>query len=233
MNQDCKFDTLLKQGLLLAAAEEADALRQDEAAAFSPKYQKFREELLKNPFRCAKRKKQPVWKKALQIAACLLLVCAIGFGAVMVISPAARAGIMRWIRTVGEIGVSYNFYAEPMNRVPPRYDIGALPEGYVETERHEMVKRAGVFYQSEDRPRIYFGYLYMEEGIGLGIGTKGAELSDVEVNGCAGHFYYSPDGSESNSLVWMDEEAGLLFSIDMWAEKDEILRLAESVYLAE
>jgi len=115
--------------------------------------------IAENPFRYAKRKKHPVWKKAFQIAACLLLVCAVGFGAAMVLSPSARAGFMRWIRTVGVTGVTYDFYAEPMEQVPPRYEIGALPAGYVETE--------------------------------------------------------------------------LLFSIDMWAEKDEILRLAGSVYLVE
>ncbi len=45
--------------------------------------------------------------------------------------------------------------------------------------------------------------------------------------------HYYPDGSSSNTIVWMDEEAGLLFTLDMQADKDELLRLAESVYLAE
>lgn len=233
MKQDWTFDSLLEQGLLLAAAKDAEELDQDAEVEFSPKYQKFRKEFLKDPFRCARRKKRPVWKKVLQTAAGLLLAAALGLAALLAVSSEARAGLLQWVRTVGDTSVCYDFFAEPTNQVPPRYEIGALPEGYVEAERNADPKIVSVFYRSENNPRIYLEYMYMEEGVGPLLDTRGVEVSDIEVHGCKGDFYYCPDGTGSNAIVWADETAGILFSIDMWAERDEILRVAESVYLAE
>ena len=103
----------------------------------------------------------------------------------------------------------------------------------MEAERNADPKIVSVFYRSENNPRIYLEYMYMEEGVGPLLDTRGVEVSDIEVHGCKGDFYYCPDGTGSNAIVWADETAGILFSIDMWAERDEILRVAESVYLAE
>lgn len=231
--KNCEFDALLRQGLLRAAAEEADELRHEEVYTFSPEYRKFRSELLEDPFRCARRRKRPLWKKALQAAACFLLAGAVGLGVTAAVSPSARAGLMSWLRTTDGQGVSYDFFAKPMDQVPPRYEIGALPEGYAEIEKNIIPKSSLTVYQNEEGKRITFLYMYMEEGTSLEIDTSGTEFSDVEVNGYEGHFYYVPDGSNSSAIVWMDENAGLLFSLDMWADKDELLRLAESVYLAE
>lgn len=233
MNQDWTFDSLLEQGLLLAAAKDAEELDQDEEVEFSPKYQKFRREFLKDPFRCARRKKRPVWKKVLQTAACLLLAAALGLAALLAVSSEARAGLLQWVRTIGDTSVSYDFYAGPTNQVPPRYEIGALPEGYVEIENNVIPKSRLVIYQNEEGQRITFQYMYMEEGVGLGIETENVEMTEIEVNGWNGYFYLVPNGSDSSAVVWADEQAGLLFSLDMWGALNEILPVAESIFLAE
>lgn len=235
MNQDWTFDDLLRQGLLLAAAEDAEELErnEDEEIAFSPKYLRFREKFLEDPLRYAKRKKRPVWKKVLQTAACLLLSAALGLAVLLAVSSEAQAELKQWIRTVSNTSVSYDFYAEPTNQVPPLYVIGALPEGYAEVKKIEIPKSRLVIYQNEEGQRITFQYMYMEEGVELGIETESIETRDVEVNGCRGYFYFVPDGSDSSAVVWIDEQAGLLFSLDMWGTIDEILSTAESVLLME
>ena len=73
--------------------------------------------------------------------------------------------------------------------------------------------------------------MYMEEGVGLGFGTQNFETKDIEVDGCHGYFYFIPDGSDASAMVWIDEQAGLLFSLDMWGTIDEILPIAESALL--
>lgn len=233
MNQDWTFDDLLKEGLLLAAAKDAEELDRDAEVEFSLKYQQFRKKFLEDPFRYARRKKRPVWKKILQTAACLLLAAALGLAALLVVSPEARAGLIRWIRTVSNTSVSYDFFAEPTNQVPPHYEIGALPEGYAEVERLETPKAVFVTYQNEKGLRIYFQYMRMEEGIETGIDTRGAVISDITVNGCKGNFYFFPDGVESNEIVWIDETANLLFCLDMRGERTMILHIAESVSISE
>lgn len=218
---------------MLAAAEDTEELHQNDEIEFSPKYQRFRKRFLKDPFRYARRKKKPVWKKVLQTAACLLLASIIGLGAVMTVSPSACAEIIRWIRMVTNTDVSYNFFAEPTNQVPPRYEIGDLPDGFVEIEYVAIPKSSLVIYQNAEGQRITFQYMYMEDGVSLGIDTKNVNTVDIEVNGCSGYFYFVSDETDSSAIAWIDEQEGLLFSLDMWGTIDEILPVAESVFLSE
>lgn len=232
MQQDGTFDALLIEGLLLAASEEAEELKNVKTVDFSPTYLKFRDKLLKDPFRYAKRRKRPLWKKALQIAACLLLAMAIGLGAVMTVSPVARAEIVRWFREVYETYFFYRFVDDYEPGELPVYEIGEVPEGYVETDQEELGDFRRVTYQNTNGDRLWFAYVWMRDGFGWALNSVGVEVLDVDVNGCKGEFYYYPDESGTNCVIWRDEDASLMFCVDMFGKKEEILHVAESVFLA-
>ncbi len=233
MQQSGTFDDLLIEGLLLAASEEAEELKKGKPIEFSPSYQKFRDKLLENPFRYARRRKRPLWKKALQIAACFLLAMAIGLGTVMTVNPVARAEIVRWIREVYEYFSVYRFVDDSHLGALPVYEVGELPEGYMKADQEDSEGFHSVTYQNTRGDRIWFAYMWMRQGSGWAVDTEGTEVLDVDVNGCEGEYYYYPDGSGTNSVIWRDEDAGLIFCVDMSGDKEKILQVAAGVFLAK
>ena len=93
---DQALDKLMRQVLIDSLAMDEDGLEQVD---FTPsnRHQQQMQLMLKNPLGWYKRKTKPVWKLALQRVAVVFLVASIGFGSVMVVSPTARAAVIRWV----------------------------------------------------------------------------------------------------------------------------------------
>lgn len=54
-------------------------------------------------------------------------------------------------------------------------------------------------------------------------------VEEVSVAGLPGHFYGITSGNFANTLVWIDDEAGITFMLEAFLEKDTLLRMAESL----
>lgn len=99
MKNPSQEERLLRQALLRAAeADDAQRLADaPEPPPFSPAYQKWERKFLKNPAHLAKKVHRPRWQKALQTAACFLLVLGLMGGTVLIASPSARAALANYM----------------------------------------------------------------------------------------------------------------------------------------
>lgn len=231
-----ELDTLLRRALL--DAEKADWKETMDAA--SPGEPSLRQRrrmgaLLANPEGYARRAAWPVWKRAVRTAACFLLACVLGFGALLAANPTARADFAQWAREWKDGMMGYYFTGLPSQEELPWYEIGEPLEGYVEGDRSKFGSHARIHYYNRSGRRISFSYQRMQQGLMFGVVTDGVEMEieEVTVNGCPGDLYLVTDGTQSSALVWMDEKTELVFTLDAWAGKKELLHMAESVYLSE
>ena len=71
-----------------------------------------------------------------QCAPGVLLMCILAFGGVMAFSPAARAGVIRWVMERYGNRIDFVYSGEQNREALPEYGIAELPEGYVEKERY-------------------------------------------------------------------------------------------------
>lgn len=62
------------------------------------------------------------------------------------------------------------------------------------------------------------------------VGTKAYEHQFVTINEFHGELYICGDGTDTNNLIWIDEERNVLFSINGTLTADELIRIAESFY---
>lgn len=87
---ECKESELLRDILLDAAIEEfAPEFLSTEPVETSRKFQKSMQSLCNNPTKWAKQKQNPSWKKAVKMAAAILLICILSIGMLTLISPKA------------------------------------------------------------------------------------------------------------------------------------------------
>lgn len=118
----------------------------------------------------------------------------------------------------------------------PRYEVTALPEGYEPFQ--DAIITPGSYdigYVNADGDLFWFGYQRMEQGGVLAIqeDTEGMTACEVTVNGCKGWVYCLPDADQHNIIVWIDEEINLQFDISGFFDEDELLHIAESVFLCD
>ena len=155
----------------------------------------------------------------------------------MAVSPTVRAAVVRWVTEWYETHVVYRFSGEQLSGEMPQYEITDLPGGYVEDERVDWPTYISIIYRKandENAPWIYLRYVYMQQGTVNNIGTEGADIIPVTVNGIEGQLYLARNPDESDSTItWIDPDKNIAFVVDAALDADSILHIAESVSLVK
>lgn len=116
-----------------------------------------------------------------------------------------------------------------------QYDLGELPEGFVENPERQFIG-AGMtshFYENEKKEVILFKYAYMQQGALSSVDAENANMIPVFVNNCEGLLVIPKEEDSSSTLMWFDIERNLQFTLDAPLGQEDILHMAESVYLVE
>lgn len=233
MTNDAERSALRELFLDAAAIEFSEELFSTEPVAVSPRFQRQMNDMLVNPQRWAKRRVRPLWKKCVQTAAAILLVCSLSLGTLVAVSPAVRAAVIHWATEWYETHILYRYSGEQISGELPKYEITALPEGYVETERIEMPEYFRASYENAQGQWLWFSYSFMQQGSALDILTEGMEVRDITVNGFDGQIFLSLDPKNDNTLTWIDPDANLQFTVDAFLDESTLLHIAESVALVK
>lgn len=172
-----------------------------------------------------------VWR----YAAAVLLTVTLTFGAVMAVSPQARAAVVQWVRTVYENSVVYRFFNPAPQGALPRYQLTWLPEGFAETDVFCDEEYYYVIYENKENGQGFiFEYQLMHDGTSVtNIPEEGSSITQVEVNGLRGEYYQAPDDADGNLLQFIDETADIIFKISGNIERDSIFNIAEGVILCK
>ena len=235
---DQELDTLMRRVLLDSLKLDAESAASGELAFEpTPRYQRQMAAMLKDPLKWERRRARPLWKNVAQKAAVILLVFSLSLGSLMAVSPTVRAAVVRWVTEWYETHVVYRFSGEQLSGEMPKYEITNLPEGYVEDERVDWPTYISIIYRKandENAPWIYLRYVYMQQGTVNNIGTEGADIIPVTVNGIEGQLYLARNPDESDSTItWIDPDKNIAFVVDAALDADSILHMAESVSLVK
>lgn len=235
---DQELDTLMRRVLLDSLKLDAESTASGELAFEpTPRYQRQMAAMVKDPLKWERRRARPLWKNVAQKAAVILLVFSLSLGSLMAVSPTVRAAVVRWVTEWYETHVVYRFSGEQLSGEMPQYEITDLPEGYVEDERVDWPTYISIIYRKandENAPWIYLRYVYMQQGTVNNIGTEGADIIPVTVNGIEGQLYLARNPDESDSTItWIDPDKNIAFVVDAALDADSILHIAESVSLVK
>lgn len=216
-----------------AAAEAEQALLCALTAEEQP--HQFSEKFEKKIKKLTRRAKHPVGYRVLRYAAVVVLVMATMFGAVLAVSPEARASILGWFLTesVGPYTHYVNADAQglPDAATEMKYDyyLPTLPEGYSLMLETPRVEGKTYLYSGNTGMMLYFNYHYAV-GVGeLFLNVEGYEHERVTVGGVTADLYTTTEEKQCNVIIWNSKHSGVMFQIHADLEKDELIALAESV----
>lgn len=156
-------------------------------------------------------------------------------GVVLTVDSEARASFFAWVKEIYENSIIYQFFNEPQEEGLPSYELGWLPEGYEAVDVYQSETLYNVFcMKGEDVDSAFvFEYSFGANSTLVEILADESkyECKKVTVNGVAADFYRSLDGSETNNLIWLNEQTGIVFMINGYLEESVMLHIAEGVKL--
>ena len=230
-----EFDSLLRRVV-------ADSIRNyteqfsNKDLLFSPSvgYGRQVRMMLSNPLGWAKGRMLPIWKKTLRAVAMIFIIIFVAMGCLIAFSSPVRASLKRWVQEIYDRYISYRYVGEFEGFEIQKYEIAMLPDGYIEVERTQFNNMANVAYKNSDENYIYLQYMFMEAGsLSSYVIEGGAEHYDVIVDGEDGTYWASSEDDSMNTLIWVDSDADLQFTLDAQLPFLDILHMAESVSLCK
>ena len=233
---DQELDQMLRRALLDAAAQEVEALPQ-EPPELSPRHGRSMRAMLRDPLAWARSRRRPALRTAARHAAArhaaaVLLVLVLSAAVLVTVSPQVRADITRWVAEQTGNVLDFQFRGDSPAQPIPQYQITALPEGYVETERTDALDAGNVTYKNSDGDTILLSYTYMYDGaLHRFILNDTDTMSDIRVSGMPGKLILSTEEKNFNRILWIDAAQNLQFTISAAAEESVIITMAESISL--
>ena len=221
---DQELDQMMRRALLDAAAQEAEALPQ-EPPELSPRHGRSMRAMLRDPLAWARSRRRPVLRTAARHAAAVLLV-------LVTVSPQVRADITRWVAEQTGNVLDFQFRGDSPAQPIPQYQITALPEGSVETERTDSFAAGNVTYKNSDGDMILLSYTYMHDGAHDGFILDNTDtVSDIRVSGMPGKLILSSLEDHDSYVTWIDGASNMQFTVSAAIDEVSIIDIAESVSL--
>lgn len=233
---DQELDQMMRRALLDAAAQEAEALPQ-EPPELSPRHGRSMRAMLRDPLAWARSRRRPALRTAARHAAArhaaaVLLVLVLSAAVLVTVSPQVRADITRWVAEQTGNVLDFQFRGDSPAQPIPQYQITALPEGYVETERTDALDAGNVTYKNSDGDTILLDYAYMQDGaLHRFILNDTDTMSDIRVSGMPGKLILSSLEDHDSYVTWIDGASNMQFTVSAAIDEVSIIAIAESVSL--
>ena len=226
---DMELDSLMRRVLTDAITLDAERTL-DAGIAFRPSQRHLEQmrRMLKDPLHWVKNRDRTPLQNAGRWAAVVLLVISLSFGLVMLFSAPARAAVERWIVEWYETHIVYRYSGE-REGILPRYELAGLPEGFAELERTEMYGLTDVIYGNENGELISLTYGSMAQGGATVFVPNEDTVSEVTVGKNQGTLFVPQDPESMKKLLWMDEKAGIHFTLAANLSEADVIELAESL----
>lgn len=229
---DSEFDALLRRAL-----EDAAWARQERVFAaglpeprHTRRYLRWEKKLLADPLGYARRLARPMWQRALRTAAGFLLTFAVLFGAVMAVSPSARAWVVertvQWMETF----TRFRFYGEEARGLSENWRPGYVPEGFEEISA-DWDEVSGVLllsYQGMSDGFIDLDCSPARQGIDFIIDNEHSDYQSLEINDRPADLFASNTEGFPSYLLWSSADGETAFVLTSNIAPNEMISIAES-----
>ena len=227
-------DAILKEATAEAERFRLSILPEDgEPHEFSKRFQRKMEKLIR-------RTNHPIRYQVMRTAAAVALAIVTLFGAVMAVSPEARAAVVGWIKETFGVYAQYsndqvrgNHDADSNNAkqeaIKYEYHLAVIPEGYRELTVVDKIDGKAYVYINDAGEIIQFLYTYGTEKSSLFVETEAYTQYSAFVNEWSADIYIAKKETETNVIIWQDSHTGVLFEIFAMADRDELIKIAETV----
>lgn len=182
--------------------------------------------------RLCRRERHPVFYRIIQrVAAVFLALLLTGIGW-LTIDAEARAATIAWFRSISQSSIVYRFLNPAPQQTLPDYTPTWLPDGFEEQEHHKDDQRSSWYYVSGSDFIVIEVDAY-HSGTVLSLIGDHTGCEEVHVNQFTALFVPADGNSGISNLVWIDEQNGLMFSVDSTLEKSVMLHIADSLELLQ
>lgn len=220
------------QALQAAARQTAEAMlsslpsRQVCAHTFSETFLQKNHPLLRKYSRKAAARR--VWQRV----AVVLLVMLLSATTWLTVDTHAREKLFRWTKETFENMFVYHIDGGNIEKEYCGYEPTWLPEGFAlaDSDHSDEFGFDYYYYENAETGQVFYINCNFMKDSAMTITQHGTEEPTIhDINGNQGKFYQPDEISGSSSLVWVDENAAVVFIIEGNISEQEMLHISGGV----
>lgn len=219
---------MVTNAMLRAAAAEAEnaLLKSLENRTYEP--HQFSGHFEKKINNLIRRAKHPIRHQILRTAAAILIAIITLFGAVLATSPEVRAVVVGWVKE--RFGIYSQYIPKETTPLDVRYDYVLCGiDNNMLLQEIERENGKVFLYRTDNNDMIKFTYTYGADNNDVFLESEGYEVEYVTMGFGTAEVYLAQEEGVNSAIVWKDEEGNAILHISAEAEKETLIRLAESV----
>ncbi len=216
-NQDLQAAAKNVRRAMLASLPEPDEIQYE----FSPRLTQQVNNLIIKYERREKR------MSVLRRVAVVFVALIIGAGTWLAVDVQARDAVFIWIKTIYNDIVVHQF-KDNSNAIPDaNYTLGWVPEGFILKDSHHSASGSSEWYaDAVTGENIFFECISGDSAIEY---SDFSNTEQVLVSGMTGYFYFANGPGETNGILLVNDDNGVIFMIDSELSKETILKIAENI----
>lgn len=223
---DKQFNNLLIEALNRAAEiDYMDSLSDDEIDKLvqpSPHFKNKMKNLLYNPNRHKRIKQETICLRVAKIAAAVVLIATVLFGATMAVLPTSRAWFMNFIRSWYE---DRTVYVTPASEIDREWNFGYIPEGFELADKIDLELELVYVFKNEYSSYIH---IFISSG-GMSVDNENAVFSSITANERTIDIYESISHEHPNIVVLHYEHFGGNITIISEIEIERLIEIAKNI----
>jgi len=200
---------------------------------YSPRFMRWERKILASPFKNTGKKSYTTTRRVFNVAAAVFITVAVLFGILMAASPTVRGAVVRWFRELFITHDTYQFTQTTNEQSLGRWRPSYLPDGYIETFHVDLATQIVVNFENDTGDRITLNYMFINEGFVINIDNEDVDIKEMRIGIHSAYEYRAHDNFKRNSIVWMDEDAGVAFTLSSFEPCEILISIAESIRLSE
>lgn len=180
--------------------------------------------------RLKRRAKHPVFYKAMQRVASIVLAILVTGGAWIAVDAEARAVFVGWIRDMYESFIVYHFSDDiDISIKTNHYEPSWIPEGYEKSRESDLGGKITIVYKNPEGQLLRFHYIYDLGTTSAFVDAEGGTTKKCKIADYEADLIVFDDINTSNNILWVDKD-NIVFHISAFLSEDDLIKVANSVY---
>lgn len=177
------------------------------------------------------RARHPYFYRAIRRIASIFLAAILASSMYLAVDTEARAAFLGWIKEVYEHSIVYRIMPKPTAKALPQCELTWLPDGFGGPIVYQDDTTYTALYKNQitGNDLIVF-YCLLNDEMQTELFTS-QQPEYLLVHGTIAEFYGASDDSPSSNLLWVDNESGVLCTINGVISKESIVHIAEGLCL--
>lgn len=174
-------------------------------------------------------------RRALQHAAIIVIGIFLAGALLLAFNPEVRADFTRWVRNTYEKSFFYQFFSGEDSVVPdevsnslPDVEFGWLPGEY-DNKKVLSAKDHVIVLLNDSKDSIMLEYWSIASVKYVEFFTEGYYQENASVSGHHADYYRAIDDNTASILIWINEDAGIVFYLSSYQSKENMITIAENI----